>query len=238
MQGRASALRASAIGKRTRRGEVREMRRKRDESGVLFVEAAIVFPIMFIIIFLMIYLGNFYWQRSKVEAVTAEYAARGAAYCADPLLIQVSQGSIPSVSGHQVYPYRVFDPNGVGSTVEDIAGELDDKITGIGSGLFKGMEPKDVHVVPQYHNGVIYSTFSVDVDYKIELPIRMIGESENYSIKMSSHIELPVTDVPEMIRTVDMVEDYLEQLGVTEAVGELTEKLSQALGKAKDWMGF
>ena len=212
------------------------MKFQKDERGIVFVEAAVVFPIMFIVIFLMIYLGNVYWQRSKVDALTTDYAFRGAAYCADPLLVSAAKSSIPSLSEHQVYPYRMFDGNGTGSIVEDVANDLEDAIEEIGYGLFKGMKPKDVDVNPVYHNGIIYSTFSLSVNYKIELPIRMIGQDKNYQLSMSSHVELPVSDVPEMIRTVDMVEDYMEQLGIDKAIDEFKNKISETIGKAKEWM--
>jgi len=87
----------------------------------------------------------------------------------------------------------------------------------------------------KYHNGVIYSTFSVDVEYSIELPIRMIGQKENYSLDMSAHVEQPVSDVPEMIRTVDMVEDYLEQTGIKGAIEDFTKKISDSIGAVLKW---
>jgi len=211
------------------------MRFHKNERGAIFIEAAVVFPIMFIIIFLMLYLGNVYWQQSKIEGLVADYALRGAAYCADPLLIKAEKGSIPDVNSHQVHPYRMFDSNGVGSTVDDVAGGLEDAIADIGNGLFKGMKPKKVDVDAKYHNGVIYSTFSVDVEYSIELPIRMIGQKENYSLDMSAHVEQPVSDVPEMIRTVDMVEDYLEQTGIKGAIEDFTKKISDSIGAVLKW---
>lgn len=212
------------------------MKRFKDEHGVVFVEAAVVFPVMFIVIFLMIYAGNIYWQRSKIETLVADYALRGASYCADPLLASAEKEKIPPLDSHQVYPYRAFDSNGVGSTVEDIAGNLEDAISNMGDGLFKGMKPKSVDVNARYYNGVIYSTFSVDVEYTIELPIRMIGQKENYALNMSTYVELPVSDVPEMIRTVDMVEDLLEQTGIAGAIKDFTDKISETIGKATEWM--
>lgn len=211
------------------------MKLHKDERGAIFIEAAVVFPVMFLIIFLMIYLGNVYWQQSKIEALVADYALRGAAYCADPLLINAEKGSIPDVGSHQVYPYRVFDSSGVGSTVDNVAGGLEDAIADVGTGLFKNMSPTDVSVDAKYHNGVIYSTFSVDVQYSIELPIRMIGQKKNYSLNMAARVEQPVSDVPEMIRTVDMVEDYLEQTGVADAIEEFTKKISDSIGAVLKW---
>ena len=74
------------------------MKTKKNESGVVFVEASVVFPVMFLVIFLMIYAGNAYLQKARVEAIVTEIAIDGAAYCADPMSRDVEAGKIPSVS--------------------------------------------------------------------------------------------------------------------------------------------
>lgn len=212
------------------------MKFKKNESGMVFVEASVVFPIMFLVIFLMIYAGNAYYQKCRVEAIATELAINGAAYCADPLLTSAEGGKIPGLATHNVYPYRAFDKDGVGTTKADIQEKLTKEIEGLDTGLFTGMKP-DVRVAKaDYKNGFIYSTFTVDVEYKIMLPIRMLGSNENVSLDFSTHVSMPVSDTTELIRNVDMVEDYLEQLGVMEKVDEFTAKITEAVTKAKEWM--
>lgn len=58
----------------------------RDDRGALIVEATIVFPVCLIVILMLLYLGNVYYQKSRIEAIVVEAALDGAAYCADPLL--------------------------------------------------------------------------------------------------------------------------------------------------------
>jgi len=48
-------------------------------------------------------------------------------------------------------------------------------------------------------------------------------------------VEQPVSDVPEMIRTVDMVEDYLEQTGIKGAIEDFTKKISDSIGAVLKW---
>jgi hypothetical protein len=87
-----------------------------------------------------------------------------------------------------------------------------------------------------YHNAFIYGTFEITVEYEIVFPIRMIGADENVSIKMRSLASMPVSDTSEMIRNVDMIEDYLEQLGVIDKLQELKNKISDVVGKVFSWM--
>ena len=61
------------------------MRVKRDKGAVMVVEATIVFPIMFFVIFLIILYGNVMYQKSKIDNYVSAYAQWGAQQCADPL---------------------------------------------------------------------------------------------------------------------------------------------------------
>lgn len=202
---------------------------KNDEGGMLIVEASIVFPVMFLVIFLMIFAGNAYLQKCKVESVVTNLAIEGAAYCADPMLDDMEAGSIPSLSEHDIYPYRYLLTGEMGEIEDKIYDKLDSSITGMGTGLFSGMKPKNHIIDVKYHNGFIYSTFSVDAEYKIEIPVRLLGESDYISLAVSSHAEMPVSDTSEFIRNVDMVGDYMEKFGVT-------EKINQMIDKVKEWM--
>ena len=50
------------------------------------MEATIVFPVCLIIIMMLLYLGNVYYQKSRIESIVVEAVLDGAAYSADPLL--------------------------------------------------------------------------------------------------------------------------------------------------------
>lgn len=211
------------------------MNKLKNESGVVFVEASVVFPVMFLVIILMLYMGNAYLQKCRIEALVNKAAAEGAAYCADPLLRQA--GSLPSVGGLNVYPYRAFSGDGVGDVESELEGKLQDQIEELGAGYFMGMHPRVVSGPNAvYHNAFIYGTFEIAVEYEIVFPIRMIGADENVSIKMRSLASMPVSDTSEMIRNVDMIEDYLEQLGVIDKLQELKDKIGEVVSKLTGWM--
>lgn len=209
------------------------------ECGAVIVEATIVFPIMFLVIIFLLYLGNAYLQICRVEAIVNELAIEGAAYVADPLVMSVENSGVPGLSEHHVYPYRSFDPNGAENIENDLEDRAQDAIDALGSGLFSNMQPSDALADADVENYFIYSTVTVSATYKIQIPVRMLGEEEYPSVVIKSRAQIPVSDTPEFIRNVDMVEDYMQKTGVSEKIENATNdaksKLSEALGKAKEW---
>lgn len=211
---------------------------KKNERGALIVEASIVFPVMFLVIIFMLFMGNAYLQKSRIEAIVSKHVLAGAAYCADPQLEQVSNSGVGKLSG-QSYPYR-FVTSGFGeSTASAIRTKIVNDIKGLNTGLFSFMKPEvrtnDVSV--KYKSHFIYATFSVDVTYKILIPVRMLGQKDYPKLTMTSHMSVPVSDTTEMIRNVDMIWDYMERTGLAEKVSAVGGKLEEVLGKVNQWFG-
>jgi len=206
------------------------MKELKNEKGMVIVEATIVFPIMFLVIFFLILMGNAYFEKCRVEAIVNEMTVDGAAYCADPYLRYVDlNGSVPNFSTNSE-PYRYFTDM---KTVRDsITKDLYAKLDKISTGLFSGMKPsKNGNAKVNFNNSYLYSTFSIDLDYKITVPIKLIGASDTFHINYSSHAETPVTDVPEFMRNINMVEDYLDQTGEKEKINEAIQKAKSLFGK-------
>lgn len=215
---------------------MKQQKRKNGERGALIVEATIAFPVMFIIVFTMLFAANAYLQKSRVEAIVQKNAIHGAASCAAPLLSNVTDGKLPSYSNINIYPYRYVFGNM--STVE---GEIEDQvrssISNMKSGFFLDMEPEllsDISV--KYNGSFLYSTFSVEVDYKIKIPIKMLGAEDFNYIHISARSDQSVTDVPDFIRNVDMVEDYMERFGIAQAISNGVGKITEAIRKAVEWI--
>lgn len=77
------------------------------ENGEVIVEATIIFPIMFIVLFFLIYMGNAFYLKARVESVVKQEAIIGANYCADPMLETIKQtGSVPDLNVLKTEPYR------------------------------------------------------------------------------------------------------------------------------------
>lgn len=204
------------------------MKKLKKESGMAVIEATIVFPVMFLVIFFMTFVGNAYVQKCRVDNIVTKCAIAGAAYCADPMLDEIESGNIPtSEDGVDVEPYRYIF-GGMTSVVEELQSDVEKEIEEMGAGLFSGMEPTSPEVVVEFNNGFVYSTFTVSVTYTIEAPVAMLDE-ERLELEYSSYVEMPVSDTSEFIRNVDMVEDYMERTGAAETITDAIDSVKELI---------
>ncbi|MCD8120008.1 MAG: pilus assembly protein [Lachnospiraceae bacterium] len=209
------------------------LKKIKQDSGLVIVEASIVFPVTFIVILFLLYTGNVYLQKCKVESLTTQIAIMGAACCIDPMLDEMESGTIPDYDDIDIRLYRYL----ISSEMDDVEDELEETlekaVKNMSTGLFSGMTPVSVAAEVGFHNGFLYSTFSADVSYKITIPIRLLGQSEQTLINLSSHAEVSATDSVEFILNVNMVEDYVERFEFT---NNIKTKITDAISKAKEWV--
>lgn len=201
---------------------------KSEDGAVQIVEAAFVFPIMFIILFFLIYVGNAYYVRSQVDAIVAEKAISGASYCVDPMLQTIKEtGHVPSLDDADHDPYRyLFGMSGV---EEKINREVVEAIKSSSVSLFRNMEPKLVTKesdISKYTNYVLYSTFSVEVKCVIEFPISFFGDITPKMMTILSRAEIAVNDTSDFIRNTDMVIDYFEDTKFGQSIKTVFDKIN------------
>ena len=217
------------------RKEVTELKQSK-ERGALIVEATFVFPIMFLIIFLMLVAGNAYFQKCRVDSIVTQLTIDGAAYCADPQLKGIEGGKLPTLSDVEVYPYRAFsgsDSVEMSSAVSGISADVNKRIKGLSTGLFSAMKPTDVSLETDYDGGFFSSSYFIEASYGIMLPVRMLFAKDWIVMRINTRVEMPVSNVTELIRNTDMVEDYLEKFGLTEGYQKGLDKIKEAIGKVK-----
>lgn len=208
------------------------MRMSNDEKGMVIVEASFVFPIMFFVLFFLIFMGNTYFLRSRVDSVVNVVAIKGASLCQDPLLKAISEsGSVP-LENSDITPYR-YVIGGMDSVEKDMNEELTKQIGLIGNGFFTDMSPQVLDSKVKYDNHIFYYTFTVEVSYKISYPMRFIGSDKPTIVEVSSKAVVPITDTAEFIGNVDMAIDYYESSGVKEKVEEVVGKAKEFIGKFK-----
>ncbi len=204
---------------------------KIEHGAVQIVEAAFVFPVMFIILFFLIYMGNAYYVRAQVEAIVVEKTIEGANYCTDPLLQTIkNEGVIPKLSDLDLDPYRYF--SGMDGVEEKISREVEGAIEGSSVSLFRNMEPvvKTRRAdISKYNNYVLYATFSVEVKCEVEFPIKFLGRSTPSLLVITSRSEVAVNDTAEFIRNTDMVIDYFED-------SKLGQSIKGVFGKINDFL--
>jgi hypothetical protein len=199
------------------------------ERGLVIIEAVIVFPVMFLVVFFMIFWGNAYYTKSKAEAVTRRAAIAGAAYCADPMLPAVSEsGGIPEFGAQDIEPYRYI--GGIDLAGGAVGAAFAKDVEAIGTGLFSGMGPRSPEYGIEFRNMIICAEVTADLTYTVPVPIRLLGMEDILSMRVSAHAQAPVPDAPELIRNVNMAEDFLLQTGAA-------DKLKSAINGAKQFLG-
>ncbi|MBE6961233.1 MAG: pilus assembly protein [Ruminococcaceae bacterium] len=210
-----------------------------NETGaVQIVEAAFVFPVMFIILLFLIYMGNAHYIKAQIESVVESYAIQGANYCADPILETIQQEDrVPAISELKTQPYRYLF-GGMNEIERSIGEAVDKEISGTAKSAFANMNLKlktPSSQIAKFHNYVVYSTFSVSVEYEIEFPIQFLGEDSPPLLKITSRAEMPVSDTAEFIRNTDMVIDLFEDTkigkGISDAFGKINDFISTFASK-------
>lgn len=182
-----------------------------DENGSTIVEASFIFPAVIIVLFFMMFFANTYYVRAQIDSIVMDAANKGASLCGSNLLNSSQDGNIPSLSKFHdkggAHPYRYIF-NSETDVITDINEEISKKFDGHLS-LFAGYEPKIKNKGDycEYNNYILYSTFSVNVEYEVKFNIlSFFGEVP--TLEMSSYSEEPVSGASELIRNMDMLNDY------------------------------
>lgn len=215
----------------------------KSESGAMaIVEATFVFPIMFFVIFFLIFMGNMYVSKAYTDNLINETAIEIAANCADPNLRAISaDGKVTdSLKKMENEPYRyIFNKDvvnaGNGAVNESIE-EGKKKILKSESefnSFFRGMEPrlnaKDLSI--HFKNNLVSYSLEITAVYKISMPWKFIFQNDINVYTFTAHAEVPVSDAPEFIRNVDLAVDYAQQ---SELVQNAAEKIKKLFGSNEE----
>ena len=202
---------------------------KTENGAVQIVEAAFIFPIMFIILFFLIYMGNALYVRAQIESVVETYALEGAGYCADPILETIKQtGKLPPLSALKTKPYRYLF-GGMGEIETKIGNSVEAEIKGQTSSFFTNMMPSlktPAGKIAHFNNYVVYSTFSVEVECNVGFPIRFLGSASPMSMVIKARAESPVDDTAEFIRNTDMVVDLMYKTKIGQTISDIFGKVN------------
>lgn len=210
---------------------------KEEKAAAMIVEATIVFPIMFLTIFFMLFLGNVYYQMSRIDAIVAECAIEGAAACTDPLYyrIRANDDKVPDTN-NDIQPYRyVIGVTGNSGNIAEVRTKIQEKLNKSlkGTGFFAGMKPTISVADVQYKSNFFYASFAVQVNYRITIPVKMLGEREFEIVKSASRSEVAVNDPADFILNTDMVLDYIE---ASEKGSKAIQKIQEAMSKVREFL--
>lgn len=204
---------------------------KKDRGAVTIVEATFVFPIMFFVIFFMLYYGNACYVKATVDSAVSRCAVEAAARIADSNLAFLEEtGSLETSAENnsQNYPYRYVLGGYVNNTVKNATEKkLEEEIQK--TGLFFGLKPAVTDCDIKYKNYFVYQTISIDLDYQVKFPIKMIFSNEATVIHFTSHDEAAVSDASELVRNINMAEDFIDRTGIVDKVKEKISKLTDGV---------
>lgn len=202
----------------------------KDESGAsVIVEATFIFPIMFFVLFFLIFFGNAYYLKANIDSCVSRAALEGASLVQDPFSEYVNGTKDPAdLKNVEVSPYRYLF--GSMSSIENQIGKKVKDSIESSSGLLSGMNPKVKNTdIAKFKNKVIYSTFIVKVDYRVQFPWRFIYYDEPTILNFVSRAEEAINDTPEFIRNTDMVLDMLDS-------NTTYQKICDKFGKVKEFI--
>ncbi|MFQ9516015.1 MAG: TadE/TadG family type IV pilus assembly protein [Eubacterium sp.] len=196
------------------------------DSGVMIVEATLVFPVVFFVLIFLIYFGNVYYLKARIDNYVAKAAIEGAARCVDPLLTKIETENKVPTTNNDIKPYYSFGSmeSVKTATYKEVTEKLDN------AGFFKGMAPDVKKVEVNYNNYLLYATYSVEASYVIEFPSKFLGREDIIKLDLSSRSEAPVDDTAEFIRNTNMVIDYMES---SKTVQNGISKIKSAIEKVK-----
>ena len=103
-------------------GLIEKLRRRfRREKGSLVIESTLVYPVIFFVILFLLYMGNMYYLKAKIDSVVSQEAIRYAAergitigaICAAPMII----GKLGYLSGRSAICYPGFEKYLIGANI-------------------------------------------------------------------------------------------------------------------------
>lgn len=214
------------------------IRKQKNKSGMVIVEASIVFPIMLFVLILLIYMGNAFYEKAQIDSIVVQKAISGSNYCSDPLLeaLKINNNALPSCSELETEPYRYIF-GGRGDIEAMISSEIEAAISTGTSTFFSNMSPTiktPSSEIAKFNNYVVYSTFSVNVEYVIKFPISFLGEDTPPILTITSGAEVPVGDPAEFIRNTDMVIDYFHGTKIGQSISDAFGKLNDFISSFAD----
>lgn len=194
-------------------------------GAMTIVEAAFVFPIMFFVVFIMIMVGEAYYQHARVEYEVSHAAISGAARCENPMLayIQNNGNAVPaSPSAADVVPYRYIFTGRAKSIGTEVESELTKTINSMKPLAFRAMSPRNVNVSVTPKLNILVSSLLVECEFDIELPIRMVFSKDKIKFHYTVSTVEPVGDPSEFVRNVSTAQDLLERsAGAQEIFGKV-----------------
>lgn len=213
------------------------------DQGAIEVEAIIILPLAILSVVFLLYLSLFLFQRANLQgaletsivyyknAVTDTYVTRNS-----EVTYRVAEGDNIGVGNSYevtgpLNPYRGMfgDSQDLGSVsaFERYFYSVADNM------LFND----DLSLTISYDNNLIADEFAVTAVQKVTFPmdLSMIGVGKEYEITAAARVA--VIDHDALIRDADYAIDLVENTKIGEYARTIVEKVTEAYGRLKDFLG-
>ena len=205
---------------------------KSEKGSMSLVEDKIVFPIVFIVVFMMIVLGNIYYIHSRIQFEVVHAAIDAASAAENPMQVKIlNDGGIPSDIGNKaaMKPYRHI-LSGHGSEVaREMESLLISRISKIKEySIIKSIAPDAIDPDVAYESSIIMSQIKVSYDYNIPMPIKYPFSNKTLKVHYYDEYTILVGDPAEFVRNMSMFIDLLER---NQKVMEFADKISNVADK-------
>lgn len=192
----------------------------RDENGLVIVEAAFIYPVVFAVLALLLYAGDLFYQRSWIEAAVLRYSIEGAAEVGNSAIENISvdnsagTGTL-NLGSLKNEPYRFIANGGTDSNAGAKAAEneaaLREEVAG-GRASFFGLAPDLRSINVDYTSSLVYGDYTVTADYGFQLPVAsFIYPEGKIGVDFSAQSISTVTSMGEFVRNVDFVDDVYSE---------------------------
>lgn len=204
---------------------------------MVIVEAAFIYPVVFAVLALLLYVGDMFYQRSWVEAAVLRYSIEGAAEVANSSLknISVDEGSGAgslAVGSIENNPYRFLFNGGADSDVAASAAANEASLraeVADGRASFFGLAPNLRALDIDYRSSLVYGDYLVTADYGFQLPVAsFIVPGGRIGLDFRSESVSNVTSMGEFVRNVEMLDDLRAEFDdEVSAVTRLAEEIDR-----------
>lgn len=215
----------------------------KDNRGSFTVEAAVIIPTVILIMFALILISEFLYQKSCIQAIADRTVQRGAEIWNSPSKDMVfGQITLDNMDDADLY-WRIWE-------MSDSKKKKESKIEGYAGYLLKESavlgKPVDLKitavVVEDY---IVYKKIRVNVEAKYKNPflslLKVFGIGNTITIK--THSDAIINEPVEFIRTTDFVVDVVEEVDNKvfegkggEMVKDVREGISNVFLKVKDFL--
>lgn len=222
----------------------------RGAKGLVVVEAVFIYPVVFMLLVFVMFLGDTFYQRARVEAAVLDAAVMGGAEIGSASLPHIAVNESGSATldpaGIDNDPYRFLfnGPAGTGTeaVTSTIKENVDSMLSAQDASIF-GLAPRlgEGGAQVDYSSRIVQGEFSVSMSYGLSVPVSSyLLPDGKIDLALDASASTTVTPMGEFVRTVDMMDDLHEANGgaeLADSVRTIVDAISGFVGIIKSIFG-